>query len=96
MIKDYDARGQAIAAAGFFTNGVENHGTLHRTCVCSKRRADRGLTGNSFWVSPDDGAWYLGAWGATSTAYPTIPAWARLAARNRFWVALHRCMIESH
>ncbi len=36
--EDYDALARAVAAAGFYTNGVEDHGTWTRTCVCSKRR----------------------------------------------------------
>jgi hypothetical protein len=30
MIRDYDALAQAVTAAGFFTNGVEDHGDWHR------------------------------------------------------------------
>ncbi len=63
MIEDYDALARAVADAGFFTNGVEDHGAWHRTCVCSKRRPDGRLNGNSFWVSRRPGGWYLGTWG---------------------------------
>jgi hypothetical protein len=59
----YDALAQAVAAAGFYTNGVEDHGTWHRTCVCSKKRLGGGFTGNSFWVSRLPNGWYLGTWG---------------------------------
>jgi hypothetical protein len=63
MIDDYDTLAKAVADAGFFTNGVEDHGTWHWTCICSKRRPGGGFTGNIFWVSRDDGAWYQGTWG---------------------------------
>ncbi len=58
----YDALAGAVARAGFYTNGVEDHGTWHRTCVCSKKRPGGGFTGNSFWVSRLPSGWYLGTW----------------------------------
>ena len=63
MIEAYDSLARAVAAAGFFTGGVEDHGTWHRICVCSKRRPDGVLTGNSFWVSRRPSGWFLGTWG---------------------------------
>jgi hypothetical protein len=62
-IDTYDALARAVTAAGFFTNGVEDHGTWHRTCVCSKKRPDGDNTGNSFWLSRLPSGWYLGTWG---------------------------------
>lgn len=84
MIKDYYALAQAVTAAGFFTNGVEDHGTWHRTCVCSKKRADGGLTGNSFWVSRDEGTWYMGTWGGNMYR---IPDDTRLAELCISWLS---------
>ena len=64
MTRDvYDPLARAVAEAGFHTSGFEDRGTWHRTCVCSKRRPDGGLTGNSFWVSRLPSGWYLGTWG---------------------------------
>ena len=59
----YDVLTRAVTDAGFYTNGVEEHGTWHRTCVCSKKRSDGALTGNSFWVSRLPSGWFLGTWG---------------------------------
>lgn len=58
----YDALAAAMKAAGFFTSGVEDRGSWHRTCIASKQ-CDGGLTGNSFWVSLLPSGWYLGVWG---------------------------------
>jgi len=63
MTNAYDALAQAVCAAGFYTNGIEDHGTWQRTCVCSKKRNGGGFTGNSFWVSRLPSGWYLGTWG---------------------------------
>jgi len=65
----YEPLARAIAAAGFFTSGFEDHGTWHRTCVASKKTA-RGLTGNSFWVSKMPSGWYLGTWGPSLYRLP--------------------------
>ena len=62
-IREYDELAKAVSEAGFFTNGVEDYETWHRTCVCSKRRPLGGYTGNSFWVSLLDGRCFLGVWG---------------------------------
>jgi hypothetical protein len=62
MITDYDALTRAIREAGFFWSGIEDRGTWHRITVCSERRPDGRLGGNSFWVSRIDGQWYLGTW----------------------------------
>jgi len=70
MRDDYDALAQAVTAAGFFTNGVEEQGTWDRTCVCSKRHPSGFLTGNSFWVSRLAGRWYLGTWGGLLYCLP--------------------------
>ena len=70
MIADYKALAQAVADAGFFTNGVEDHGTWHRTCICSECRSDGRLTGNSFWVSRRPSGWYLGTWGGSIYRLP--------------------------
>lgn len=66
----YETLAREIADAGFLTNGVEDYGTWDRTCVCSKRRTDGGLTGNSFWVSRRPGGWYLGVWGGSIYRMP--------------------------
>ncbi|HLX62732.1 MAG TPA: hypothetical protein VKX17_15755 [Planctomycetota bacterium] len=63
MVNCYNTLTDAVKMAGFFTNGVEDHGTWHRTCVCSKKREGGGYTGNSFWVARLASGWYLGAWG---------------------------------
>jgi hypothetical protein len=65
MIEDYDALAQDVTEAGFFTNGVEDHGDWHRTCCCAKRRPDGALAGPSFWVSLRPSGWYLGTWGGS-------------------------------
>ncbi|SRR5258708_8345950 len=65
MTDIYNSLARAIAKAGFYTNGVEDHGTWHRTCICSKRLADGRLSGNSFWVSRLPSGWYLGVWGGS-------------------------------
>ena len=62
MNEAYGLLTRAVNEAGFFTNGIEDHGTWHRTCVCSKRCPDGSLTGNSFWVSRVCSKWYLGTW----------------------------------
>lgn len=59
----YDDLSAAMTAAGFFTTGLEDHGSWHRTCIASKR-CPGGLTGNSFWVSRLPSGWYLGTWGS--------------------------------
>jgi hypothetical protein len=58
----YEALATAVTAAGFFTTGLEDHGSWHRTCVASKK-CPCGVTGNSFWVSRLPNGWYLGTWG---------------------------------
>src|SRR5690349_3462641 len=70
MTKAYEVLARAVAEAGFFTNGVEDHGTWHRTCLCSKRREDGRLSGNSFWVSRRPSGWYLGTWGGSIYRLP--------------------------
>ena len=80
----YDALAHAVTAAGFFTNGFEDHGTWHRTCVCSKQRPDGALTGNSFWVSRLGSGWYLGTWGPHLYR---LPDESRLAELCVDWLA---------
>jgi hypothetical protein len=64
MFKDaYDKLAKEVGDAGFYTSGLADMGSWQRTCICSKRRADGGYTGNSFWVTQLDNAWYLGTWG---------------------------------
>jgi hypothetical protein len=63
MTTKYEQLRIAVEKAGFFTNGVENHGTWDRTCVCSTRSPDGTLSGNSFWVTRLPDNWYVGAWG---------------------------------
>src|SRR5262245_11242795 len=63
MTDKYDTLARAVTEAGFFTNGVEDHGTWDRTCICSKLDPCGYLTGNSFWVSRLSSGWYLGVWG---------------------------------
>jgi hypothetical protein len=60
---EYHNLAKAVSEAGFFTNGVEDHGTWHRTCVCSKRAENGAYHGNSFWVSLLNGRCFLGVWG---------------------------------
>ena len=78
MSENYDALAQAVAAAGFFTSGVQDYGTWHRTCVCSKRDSNGILTGNSFWVSRLAGRWYLGTWGGLVHYLPDATRLAEL------------------
>ncbi len=70
MVESYDALARVVTDAGFFTNGVEDHGTWHRTCVGSESLPGHGLTGNSFWVSRGRSGWYLGAWGGSLYRLP--------------------------
>jgi hypothetical protein len=64
MFQDtYDRFAKVVSDAGFYTNGLENMGSWQRTSVCAKRRPGGGYTGNSFWVTQLDNAWYLGTWG---------------------------------
>lgn len=73
----YDELAAAVTAAGFFTNGFEDHGTWHRTCVASKQCAG-GVTGNSFWVSRLPSGWYLGTWGPNLYRLPDASRLAEL------------------
>jgi hypothetical protein len=80
----YDELTQAIADAGFYTSGVEDHATWTRTCVCSKRSPGGGLSGNSFWVSHLTSGWYLGTWGGFVYR---LPDGARLAELCISWLS---------
>ncbi len=70
MVEDYETITRAVTDAGFFTNGIEDYGTWHRTCLCSKRRPDGRLSGNSFWGSRGPSGWYLGTWGGSIYRLP--------------------------
>jgi hypothetical protein len=80
----YEALARVVTEAGFFTSGVEGKGTWHRTCVCSKRRSDGRLTGNSFWVSRQPSGWYLGTWGGSLYR---LPDEGRLAEACIAWLS---------
>lgn len=55
-----DAIQSVVEEEGFFTACDPGRGRL----VCaSTRRADGGLSGNSFWIAQRNGAWFLGTWG---------------------------------
>ncbi len=57
----------AIEAAGFYVSGpnqyVEPECTWNRIIPASKLRPQGGYTGNSFWISLDEGSWFIGVWG---------------------------------
>jgi hypothetical protein len=80
----YDLLAHAVTEARFYTNGVEDHGTWHRTCICSKKRADSGFTGKSFWVSRLPSGWYLGTWGGHLYRLPDA---SRLAELSIVWLS---------
>lgn len=56
----------AIEQAGFFVSGPnvyeEPECIWNRIITASKRRPQGGYTGNSFWISFDDGDWFIGVW----------------------------------
>ena len=81
---EYEALARAVTEAGFFTNGVEDHGIWRRTIVCSARRPNGELTGNSFWVSCLVSRWYLGAWGG---GLYWLPDGSRLADLVISWLS---------
>ena len=80
-INTYDELKDAISQAGFHTNGVMDHGSWHRTCVCSKRDSTGLLTGNSFWVSRMPSGWYLGTWGGYIYRLPDENSLAELCVK---------------
>ncbi|XZE35637.1 hypothetical protein SH501x_001139 [Pirellulaceae bacterium SH501] len=57
----------AIEDAGYYVSGpnqyVEPECTWNRIIPASKLRPQGGYTGNSFWISFDDGEWFIGVWG---------------------------------
>lgn len=67
MVCPYRCIIDAIEDAGFFVSGPNQYEgpecTWNRIVPASKRRPQGGYTGNSFWISFDDGAWFIGVWG---------------------------------
>lgn len=81
----FDTIKSTVEDAGFFTSHDTDFGRL----VCaSMRRAEGGLTGNSFWIAQRGGDWFLGTWGSHLYRVPEaqrVPelctAWLRRQSR---------------
>jgi hypothetical protein len=53
---------QGVKDAGFFVTEAEPMGGWDRIIAATRYTPERGLSGNSFWVSRLESGWYLGTW----------------------------------